>query len=73
MGEEEYRQKVGDTLKLLRLSKGMTQQEIAERFGFGKNTWCQYERGKRVPRDKTKRRIAEFAGMKVEELFYNEK
>lgn len=41
--------KLGEKLKILRLEKGLSLQELADKFNVGKTTIANYERGDRKP------------------------
>ena len=42
--------KIGDRLKTLRLSKGLTQAQVAEKIGIPRTTYANYESDKREPK-----------------------
>ena len=44
---------IQERIKLVRKSKGMTQQAFAEKLGLKQNTIATYEMGKTVPSDRT--------------------
>lgn len=56
---------IGDKIKLLRETKGLTQQQIAQdpAFGIKQGTLSAYERNAREPNIETIRRIAEYFGV----------
>lgn len=60
----------GDKLRELRVKRGLTQEQIAEKLGITKSSWSMYERGERSPRDEVKVRIAYYFRTTVEELFF---
>ena len=60
----------GAKLKQLRGEK--TQQEIADKIGITKSALAMYERDERVPRDEVKVRIAQYFGVSIAFLFYNQ-
>lgn len=63
---------MAETRNILRELRGdKTQAALAEELGITVSAWSMYERGERVPRDETKRRIAAFFGKTVQELFYS--
>ena len=41
----------GERLKLLRVKKGLTLEDVAKKIGVSKTTVSQWERGKTIPRD----------------------
>lgn len=50
--------KIGDRLKELRMERALTQQELGERAGIGKNTVNRLEQDKTDPRPSTLRKLA---------------
>lgn len=62
--------KVGEKLRELRRAKGKTQAEVAEAVGVRPSAIAMYERGERVPRDKTKVSIAKYFGKTVNAIFF---
>jgi transcriptional regulator with XRE-family HTH domain len=50
---------VGDRLKELRIRRAMTQDELAEAAGIGKNTVNRIERNHTEPRPPTLRKLAD--------------
>ena len=64
--------KFGEKLRILRLNKQMTQQELGKRAGLGLNTISNYESGKTYPKSReVYSTLAEILGVSVTEL-YNE-
>ena len=61
-----------DKLIHLRKSKNMTQSELAEALGFPKSLISMYESGDRTPADQNKRKIADYFGLQVGFLFFDE-
>jgi transcriptional regulator with XRE-family HTH domain len=61
---------LGARLKALRQKKGLRQKELAAAIGMTKSAVCLYEKGKRIPRDAVKIRIAETLGYSVGFIFY---
>lgn len=55
-------------LKQLRIAKGLTQKSVAEALSIARNTYNQYETGKRAPDIETFCRIASFFGVSVDYL-----
>lgn len=55
-------------LKIKRIEKGLTQEELAEAVGVAKNTICAYEIGFRHPKKSTWEKIARSLGCEIEEL-----
>ena len=58
----------GEQIKQLRGSK--SQATVAAAIGITKSSYAMYERGERRPRDEVKKRIADYFGKTVEELFF---
>lgn len=44
--------------------------KVCRAVGIALNTLSMYETGKRIPRDNIKKKLADFYGKSVEELFY---
>ncbi len=59
---------VMERLKKVRLKENMTQQELAAATGLTQGTLSRLENGRRRPRPKTLRRLAEALGVEPEEL-----
>lgn len=60
---------VGERIKQLRISKGITQTELAESIGTTKGVISRYEQGKRAIRFAQAQGIADFLGISVFELY----
>lgn len=58
--------------KLISLRGKRTQKEIAEKIGISPSALANYEAGIRIPRDEIKIRIANFYGVTVQEIFFEE-
>lgn len=58
-----------EKLKMLRLKKGLTQEELAKEIGVGVSAISMYEQGNRIPRDEIKIRLAKFFEESVEYIF----
>lgn len=61
-----------ERLKSLRREKGWSQQRLADELDLSKSSVNMYERGERIPRDQIKKRIAQYFGQSVEEIFFAE-
>lgn len=61
---------IGRKLKQLRGSR--TIQEVSDATGIDTSTIGMYEIGQRVPRDNNKITLADFYGLTVQELFYDQ-
>lgn len=59
----------GDILKELRNSKGLLQEELGKIIGISKSTVGMYETGKRMPNDKTLKKISAYFGVTIDYLF----
>lgn len=58
--------------KRLRELRGhLATRVVASRAGVTVSAWNMYERGKRIPRDPVKIRIANMFGKSVASIFYN--
>ena len=55
-------------LKELRLSKGLSQKELADKLNVGRTTVCEYERGKIVPKQEGLLKIANHFNVSVDYL-----
>ena len=55
-------------LQELRLARGMTQAEVAEKLGISKSAIGMYEQGRREPDLETVIKLAEFFSVSVEEM-----
>lgn len=62
------KEKLGE--KLIALRGNRTQSEVAEALGISISALSMYERGKRIPRDEVKQRMAKYYKQKVEYLFF---
>lgn len=60
--------KIGKKLLSLRGSK--RRDDVAKDLGISSSTLAMYETGKRVPRDETKVKIANYYDVDLVELFY---
>lgn len=57
-----------ENLKQIRINKGFSQKEIAERLGVSQPSYAQYENGKRNPKLETVRKIADALGVYISDL-----
>ncbi|MCI5597851.1 MAG: helix-turn-helix transcriptional regulator [Ruminococcus sp.] len=55
-------------LKELRLSKGLSQKELADKLNVGRTTVCEYERGKIVPKQEGLLKLASFFNVSIDYL-----
>lgn len=65
------REKVNRKLRTLRGRR--TLAEVADAVGVTSQAICQYEKGKRMPTDEVKLRIAKYYGKTVDEIFFTPK
>ena len=61
---------IGDRLRALRNKRTIAQ--VAEETGLKVSTLSNYEQGLRIPRDTAKCRLAEYFGVDVGSLFFDE-
>ncbi len=59
---------IGARVRAVREGRALTQQEVAERSGLGPEQISRIENGRRRPRAKTLRKLAEALGVAVEKL-----
>ncbi|MDF2722552.1 MAG: xre [Paenibacillus sp.] len=57
-----------DTLSRLRKTKKITQQEVADALGIARNTYTQYELGRRVPDYETMKKLAAYYNVSIDYL-----
>ena len=55
---------------LIRLRGELSRAFVAEQLGISVSALAMYETGARIPRDETKRKIADFYSCTVEEIFF---
>lgn len=63
---------LGDRLRQLRNSRGLTQREVAEKLDIGVSTLGMYEGGRREPDLETLKRLARFYGVTMDYLTGND-
>lgn len=61
---------VGKRLKTLRGSQ--SRDEVAAKIGISSSALGMYECGKRIPRDDVKKRLADYFGVTIQSLFFEE-
>lgn len=61
---------VGERLKSIRLSKGMTLEEFGSLFGAEKSNVSKWEKGKSIPSPDRLNKIAKISDISVDELLY---
>lgn len=57
-----------ENLKRIRIEKGYSQKEFAEKLGVAKSTYCMYESGNREPNVQTIKKISELLNVPTDEL-----
>lgn len=67
-GPMDMRRLVGRNVRRIRRAKGLTQEELAERSGFGQNYLSDLERGRRNPTVVTLWELAQTLGVTPVEL-----
>ena len=63
---------IGERIKKIRLEKGMTQKEVAEKCGLFDSTIRKYESGRQNPKIETGEKIASAVGVNPMLLVYGE-
>lgn len=61
---------IGDKIRSIRGE--LSQREFAERLAISIAAVSMYENNMRVPRDELKKKIADYAGKTVQEIFFDE-
>lgn len=56
---------------LISLRGDKTREEVANAVGVSVSAMAMYENAARIPRDETKRRIADYYGKTVQEIFFS--
>ncbi|RPF47096.1 DNA-binding XRE family transcriptional regulator [Thermodesulfitimonas autotrophica] len=59
-------------IKTLRVLRRLTQREVAAAVGIAQSSYAMIESGRRYPRKHIAKRLAEFFGVTVDELFFAE-
>ncbi len=59
---------IGRNIRRLRIQKGISAKDLAERIGMKKSTVSNYENARSVPRPETLKKIADVLGVSVERL-----
>lgn len=63
---------IAKKLMMLRAQKGKTRAEVARDLSISLSTLQMYENGRRIPRDNIKVKIAQYYGVTVQELFFDQ-
>lgn len=58
-------------IRLVKLRGNKTQEEVARCIGITYQALSNYEKGLRSPRDELKKRIADYYGKTVQEIFFD--
>jgi transcriptional regulator with XRE-family HTH domain len=61
---------MAQSLRNLRESKGLSQDDLVKLSGVAKGTIVDFELGRRRPRPSTRRRLAEALGVKPEDIAF---
>lgn len=64
------KEKIGRRLRELRGSRDA--QAVANTLGISTSALFMYERGERIPRDQIKVKIAQYYGLPVQEIFFDD-
>lgn len=56
----------------LRLKMGLTQRQVAEAVGISQSSYAMIEAGRRHPRKEVEKKLADFFGVTVDELFFSQ-
>lgn len=57
--------------RLVALRGDRSRAEIAEKIGVSVSAMQMYENGERIPRDETKKKIADLFGKTVQQIFFD--
>ena len=57
--------------RLVELRGDRSRAEIAQKIGVSVSAMQMYENGERIPRDETKKKIAELFGKTVQQIFFD--
>ena len=57
--------------RLAQLRGERTQDQVADDLGISTSAVGMYERGERIPKDEIKKKIAEYFGKTVQEIFFD--
>ncbi|WP_242655757.1 helix-turn-helix domain-containing protein [Desulfofundulus australicus] len=56
----------------LRLKMGLSQRQVAEAVGISQSSYAMIEGGHRHPRKEVEKKLADFFGVTVDELFFSQ-
>lgn len=60
--------KLAERMKMLRLEKGLKQEEAAKKLDISMSAYCRYEHGDREPQASILWRMADFYGVTIDYL-----
>jgi len=60
-----------ERLYQLRRERGLSQTQVAAAVGITQSAYAMIERGQRYPRKETMKKLADYFGVTVDELFFN--
>ncbi|SEP68197.1 DNA-binding transcriptional regulator, XRE-family HTH domain [Lachnospiraceae bacterium RM5] len=67
-----YEEHIGENIKSVRISRGLSQQRLAELCGFSNTILSQYENGKKIPNLITTAKIAKALKVIIDRLYYGD-
>ena len=67
-----YEEHIGDNIKSVRLSQGLSQQALADKCDFSNTILSQYENGKKTPNLVTTAKIAKALKVSIDRLYYGD-
>jgi len=56
--------------RLIKARNGESKKKVAEACGISLSALSMYELGQRIPRDTVKKRLAQYYGKSIQELFF---
>jgi transcriptional regulator with XRE-family HTH domain len=67
-----YEEHIGENIKSVRVSQGLSQQAVADLCGFSNTILSQYENGKKTPNLVTTAKIAKALKVSIDRLYYGD-
>ena len=67
--QDETRKRLALNLRMLRVNRGLTQYELAEMAGIGRELYAQYEKANRNPDAEFLFNLSKLAGIRMEIFF----
>ena len=67
-----YEEHIGENIKNVRLSQGLSQQALADKCDFSNTILSQYENGKKTPNLVTTAKIAKALKVSIDRLYYGD-